>query len=141
MALAREAGAGGATILHGRSAGRHGVRVFNIEIQKEKEIIFWLTDARISRAIASRLHEQLELGGEGGGAVFTMPSGAQGLDIPVAVGARPGTAETAAHPGEISTAEEMMPEMGEEEEEINLSNIQKVALKTLLDYGENMQKN
>ena len=118
VALAREAGAGGATILHGRSAGSHGVRVFNIEIQKEKEIIFWLTDARISRAIASRLHEQLELGGEGGGAVFTMPSGAQGLDIPVAVGARPGTAgETAAHPGEISTAEEMMPEMGEEEEE------------------------
>ena len=32
VALAREAGAGGATILHGRGAGSHGVRVFNIEI-------------------------------------------------------------------------------------------------------------
>lgn len=114
--VARAAGARGATIMHGRGTGGHDAKVFNIEIQKEKEIIFWLTDTRLSDDIALSLFEQLELEGEGGGTVFMMPSGAMGLDAPVAIGAREETEEEKnLHPKDISTAEEMLPEVTEEE--------------------------
>ena len=113
--ISRAVGARGATILHGRGSGGHDMKVFNIEIQKEKEIIFWLVDTRISDEIALALYEQLELEDEGGGTVFMMPSGAMGLDAPVTIGAREETEqEKAAHPKEISTAEEMLPEPLEE---------------------------
>lgn len=113
--VARAAGARGATILHGRGSGGHDMKVFNIEIQKEKEIIFWLTDTRLSDEIALALYEQLELEGEGGGAVFMMPSGAMGIDTPVLIGEREDTPEEkASHPKEISTAEEMLPETKED---------------------------
>jgi len=109
--VARAAGAGGGTILHGRGSSGHDMKVFSLEIQKEKEIIFWLTDTRVSRGIAKALYEQLELGGEGSGAVFMMPSGAMGLEHPVAIGQREETAaEKAAHPIEPSTAEDLLPE-------------------------------
>ncbi len=84
VALAREMGAGGATIMHGRGSGGHDVRLFNVEIQKEKEAVLWLTDARISGNIASRLWEELDLGGEGGGTVFMIPASAMGLTAPTA---------------------------------------------------------
>ena len=108
--VAREAGAQGATILRGRGSGAHDMKVFNIEIQKEKEIIFWLTDTRLSEAIAKNLYDQLELGGEGSGTVFMMPSGAFGVENPLRIGQREETAEViASHPKEFSTAEEMLP--------------------------------
>lgn len=109
--IAREAGAGGGTILHGRGSGGHDMRVFAMDIQKEKEIIFWLTDTRVSEGIAAALYERLDLGGEGEGTVFMMPSGAFGLEHPVAIGLREETEqEKAAHPIEPSTAEEMLPQ-------------------------------
>lgn len=83
--LAREAGAGGATILHGRGSGGHDMKLFHMELQKEKELIFWLTDTRVSEAVAKRLYEELDLTGAGGGTVFMMPSGAIGLDAPMAI--------------------------------------------------------
>ena len=55
------------------------MRVFNIEVQKEKELIFWLVDDRISARIARHLYNELELSGEGGGVVFMMPADAMGL--------------------------------------------------------------
>ncbi len=112
--LAREAGAGGATILHGRGSGGHDMKLFNIEIQKEKEIIFWLTDTRISETIAAYLFEQLELGGEGGGTVFMMPSGAFGLDAPIAIGTDEDIrGDKTTRPSLVSTAEDLLPEPGE----------------------------
>ena len=84
VALARSMGAGGATIMHGRGSGGHDMRLFNVEIQKEKEAILWLTDARISADIANALFTELELGGEGGGTVFMIPASAMGLDAPTA---------------------------------------------------------
>ncbi len=84
VALARSMGAGGATIMHGRGSGGHDMRLFNVEIQKEKEAILWLTDARLSADIAGRLWEELELGGEGGGTVFMIPASAMGLYAPTA---------------------------------------------------------
>lgn len=77
--LAQQMGARGATIMHGRGSGGHDVRVFNIEVQKEKELIFWLVDDRISARIARHLYNELELSGEGGGVVFMMPADAMGL--------------------------------------------------------------
>lgn len=77
--LALAVGARGATIIHGRGSGGDDVRVFNIEVQKEKEIIFWLVDERISEAIAAQLYTQLGLGGEDGGTVYALPAGAMGL--------------------------------------------------------------
>ena len=109
--IARAAGAGGGTILHGRGSNGHDMKVFSLEIQKEKEIIFWLTDTRISQGIAAALYEQLELDGPGSGTVFMMPSGAFGLEHPVAIGLREEIeAEKAAHPKEPSTAEDMLPQ-------------------------------
>ena len=70
--------------MHGRGSGGHDVRLFNVEIQKEKEAVLWLTDARISGNIASRLWEELDLGGEGGGTVFMIPASAMGLTAPTA---------------------------------------------------------
>ncbi len=112
--LAREAGAGGATILHGRGSGGHDMKLFSLQVQKEKEIIFWLIDARLTQGIAKKLYEQLDLGGEGGGTVFMMPSGAYGLDRPVSIGTREETADEKAAPLHgISTAEELLPETPE----------------------------
>lgn len=84
--LAREAGAAGATILHGRGSGGHDTTLFHMELQKEKELVFWLTDANVSAGIAAHLHRGLDLGGEGGGTVFVIPAGVMGVNAPVPVG-------------------------------------------------------
>ena len=107
--LAREAGAGGGTILHGRGASGHDMKVFNVEIQKEKEIIFWLTDTRISQNIAQHLTTQLELDGEGSGAVFMMPCGAFGLSHPVAIGLSEEPEDNLLQIAEPTTAEDLLP--------------------------------
>ena len=108
--LAREAGAGGGTILHGRGASGHDMKVFNMEIQKEKEIIFWLTDTRLSQGIARHLITQLELEGEGSGAVFMMPCGAFGLSHPVAIGLNEQPEENLMQIEEPTTAEDLLPQ-------------------------------
>lgn len=111
VALARETGARGATILNGRGSGGQHMHLFNFEVQKEKEIVFWLVDARITDKMAQHIHDSLDLGSQGSGTVFILPSGAIGLDAPVTIGQRPETKEELAYPlHEISTAEEMLPE-------------------------------
>lgn len=77
--LAQQMGARGATIMHGRGSGGHDVKLFNIELHKEKEVIFWLVDGRISARIARHLYSELALDKEGGGVVFMMPADAMGL--------------------------------------------------------------
>ena len=80
--IAQAAGSGGATIIHGRGSGGHDMKFLSFEVQKEKEIIIWLTDTRLSDGIARSLYTQLDLGGEGGGKVFMVPAYALGLDAP-----------------------------------------------------------
>jgi hypothetical protein len=84
--LAREVGAAGATILHGRGSGGHDAKLFHMELQKEKELVFWLTDTLLSAGIAAHLYHELELGGEVGGTVFVLPAGAMGINAPLAIG-------------------------------------------------------
>lgn len=79
---ARELGVGSATVIHGRGSGTQEVRVFNIEVQKEKELVFWLVDTRISTLLAGHLYKELDLEGAGGGAVFMIPSGVVGSKSP-----------------------------------------------------------
>ena len=79
--LAREMGAKSATIIHGRGSGGHDVKVFHIELRREKEAIFWLCDVRISESVARTVYSELDLGGDGSGTVFIMPASAMGLDI------------------------------------------------------------
>lgn len=114
--IAREAGAGGGTILHGKGASGHNLRVFNMEIQKEKEIVFWLTDTRVSGQIAADLTERLELDGEGSGVVFMMPCGAFGLAQPIVIGEREDQQKSRPI-DEPSTAEDLLPQGDEGTEE------------------------
>ncbi len=100
--LAKEAGAGGATVLHGRGSGAHDLHLAGLDIGKEKEVVFFLTDTNHSRAVASALYDGLDLEGEGSGAVFTMPSGVSGVEQPVTLGERALTeAERVEHQGEL----------------------------------------
>ncbi|MDD4135215.1 MAG: DUF1538 domain-containing protein [Eubacteriales bacterium] len=102
--IARDAGAGGTTILHGRGSGGHDMKFLSFEMLKEKEIVVWLIDDRISGTIAKNLHEKLDLGGEGGGKVFLVPALAMGLKAPgkAAEMLRPEPAEGSVPPGENS---------------------------------------
>ncbi len=110
VALARSVGARGATILRGRGSGGQHMHLFSFEIQKEKEIVLWLVDARITDKMAQLVHDTLNLSDQGSGTVFILPSGAIGLDVPVTIGQRPETKEELADPmHEISTAEDMLP--------------------------------
>ena len=82
--IAREAGAGGATVLHGRMPGSSDAHFLNIALDKEKEAVFWITDASCTYGICSALYEKLNLGGTENG-IFIMPSGGFGVNFPVAV--------------------------------------------------------
>ena len=82
LAIAQAAGAGGATIIHGRGSGGHDMKLLSFEVLKEKEVILWLVDARISDALARQLYTRLDLGGKGGGKVFLVPALAMGIKAP-----------------------------------------------------------
>lgn len=58
------------------------MKFLSFEMLKEKEIVVWLIDDRISATIAANLYEKLDLGGEGGGKVFLVPALAMGLKAP-----------------------------------------------------------
>ncbi|HSK67966.1 MAG TPA: hypothetical protein VLA21_01760, partial [Candidatus Limnocylindria bacterium] len=101
IALARGAGAGGATVLHGRGSGAHDLHLLRMDIGKEKEVVFFLCKTGVSREVASALHRGLDLSGAGSGAVFVMPSGVYGMGKPLAIGEREMTPqERAEHAGE-----------------------------------------
>ncbi|MGI6689035.1 MAG: DUF1538 domain-containing protein [Christensenellales bacterium] len=78
--VAQASGSGGATIIHGRGTGGHDMKFLSFEVQKEKEIVIWLVDTRLSQTISQNLYTHLDLGGEGGGKVFVVPAYAMGLD-------------------------------------------------------------
>ncbi len=80
IAIGQKAGSGGATIIHARGSGGHDMKFLSFEMHKEKEVVIWLVDTRISDTLASSLYTQLDLGGEGGGKVFIVPAKAMGLE-------------------------------------------------------------
>ena len=80
LEVAHGSGARSATIMHGRGTGGHDMRLFNIEVQKEKEAVLWLVDSRISDQVSARVYDELDLGGEGGGTILVIPATAMGVN-------------------------------------------------------------
>lgn len=75
--LARQSGATGATIIHGRGEGEHDTVVLpivNIELQPEKEIVILITGTDISANIANTLLKDQSLEQDGEIAVFMSPT-------------------------------------------------------------------
>lgn len=75
--VARQAGATGATIIHGRgSTDQHAVvlPIINIEVQPEKEIVFLITETDISANVADNLIKDAQLAEDGELAVFISPT-------------------------------------------------------------------
>ncbi len=75
--LARQSGATGATIIHGRGTDERGkvvLPVLKVEIQPEKEIILLITDADISARIADSLLDDLQLSQDGNISVYISPT-------------------------------------------------------------------
>ncbi len=77
---AKSAGATGGTIIHGRGSGSHEkAKLFNIEIEPEKEIILILSESTKSDAIVEAIREKVNIDKPGVGILFV-------LDVNKAVG-------------------------------------------------------
>ncbi|MFA5468628.1 MAG: DUF1538 family protein, partial [Sphaerochaetaceae bacterium] len=74
--LARQNGATGATILHGRGSEEGGMRIplINIEVQPEKEIVLLITDVEVSEIVANQLVREESLIVDGEVEVYLSPS-------------------------------------------------------------------
>ncbi|HEY8423958.1 MAG TPA: P-II family nitrogen regulator [Clostridia bacterium] len=68
---ATAAGAKGGTILNARGSGIHETsKVFNMEIEPEKETVLILCKADVTKAIVESIYNNLELGKPGNGIIF-----------------------------------------------------------------------
>jgi len=71
---ARNAGAGGGTIIHGRGTGVHEKdSILGVSIQPEKEVIMTLTDSENKAGIMQAICESADIDKEGVGICFTLP--------------------------------------------------------------------
>ena len=78
--VAREAGAKGATIMRGRGTDEHQkvmLPLINIELQPEKEIVWFITTTNVSAVIADSLLSNEQLNQDGEIAVFVSPTEAK----------------------------------------------------------------
>lgn len=70
---AEAAGSKGGTIINGRGAGAHETqKVFNIEIEPEKEIVMILAEDALTDKIAGRIKEELKIDEPGNGVLFVL---------------------------------------------------------------------
>ena len=82
--IARESGATGATIIHGRGIDVHQkvlLPVINIELQPEKEIVFLITKTDVSTSVADSLLANPQLDQDGKISVFISPTEAMVKDF------------------------------------------------------------
>ena len=74
MEAAKDAGARGGTILHGRgTANKEAESFFHIAIQPEKEVIMILVDSKIKDAVLHSLYQKAGLDTMGQGIAFALP--------------------------------------------------------------------
>lgn len=73
MDSAREAGAKGGTILHGRGTGAHHQNIFGINIDPEKDIILIVALKSACVAIMEAIDAAAGLGTPGSGICFVLP--------------------------------------------------------------------
>ncbi|MBR3534151.1 MAG: P-II family nitrogen regulator [Clostridiales bacterium] len=71
---AREAGAKGGTVIHGRgTANKEAEKIFHIVVQPDKEIIMILVEKSIKDAVLLALNKAAGLDTAGQGIAFSMP--------------------------------------------------------------------
>jgi nitrogen regulatory protein PII len=71
---AREAGAGGGTIIYARGTGIHEVETFfAVSIQPEKEVVMTLVKKEETRAVMESIVKAAGLGSEGKGLAIALP--------------------------------------------------------------------
>ena len=71
ISAANEAGSKGGTIINARGAGVHETtKLFNMDIEPEKEMVMILSKEEVTEAIVLSIHEKLELDKPGNGIVF-----------------------------------------------------------------------
>ena len=76
MEAARNAGAGGGTIIHAHGAGAHEAeKLFGITIHPEKELMLILVQADVRNAVMTAISQKAGLGTEGAGITFSLPVG------------------------------------------------------------------
>ncbi|KAA9301980.1 MULTISPECIES: P-II family nitrogen regulator [Aerococcus] len=72
--VSRQAGAQGATILHGRGTGVHETgKVFNFPIELEKEIVVMVLPSSLVQSVSDHIIAETELCKPGRGILFTVP--------------------------------------------------------------------
>lgn len=70
---AQEAGSRGGTIVHGRGAGNtKKAKLFNLEIEPEKDIVLILSKAEQSKAIIDSIKKDLDMSDPGKGIIFVL---------------------------------------------------------------------
>ena len=74
MDAARNAGARGGTIIHGRgTANSKAEKLFQIVVQPDKEIVLIIVKSEIKDAVMSAVNENAGLDTEGQGIAFSLP--------------------------------------------------------------------
>lgn len=74
MDIARKAGVGGGTIMHGRGVGaEHTTKLFGIEIEPEKELVLILTPESLVNKVMDALSQELQIEEPGKGLMFVEP--------------------------------------------------------------------
>lgn len=73
LEIARSRGATGATILHGRRSDNPASRIFDLQLQAEKEIIYLVTDLGSCNNIVNAIVDELDLSHHSGELVFVLP--------------------------------------------------------------------
>ena len=74
MDVARDAGARGGTIIHGRgTANSKAEKLFQIVVQPDKEIVLIIVKSEIKDAVMSAVNENAGLDTEGQGIAFSLP--------------------------------------------------------------------
>lgn len=91
--VARQSGAKGATIIHGRGTDEQQeilLPILNIELQPEKEIVLLITGTHVSEAVADGILGDMQLEQDGEAAVFMSPTEAMVKTNPVKPAEIPG---------------------------------------------------
>ncbi|SRR5690554_2309740 len=82
MDAAKEAGAGGGTVIHGRGTGNAEIeKLFGLTIQPEKEVVLIVVKDEIAEAVLRAIYESAGLQTPGQGIAFCIP-----LDHVVGIG-------------------------------------------------------
>lgn len=74
MDAAREVGARGGTVVHGRGTAQASVeKKYGVAITPDKEMVFILVNAKIKDKVLSAIYDKAGLGTNGQGIAFSLP--------------------------------------------------------------------